>query len=298
MAIGIVLLLVCMQAGMAVNGPAAADASGFKFLAAGDYAKALQCFNIAARENPDSSEVHFGRATALSNLGRKDEALKEYKLALLLNPGRDLKKKLESGLTLLQANCNKTSANVSAQPALSGAALEAEHSIGKIMSQSEDRINGIHTSAEKFASNLYSGKLSQQKKIMEAAKQEADILRNNARWRSGMSFADINEYEADIRRRSGYILNKARSDYDNHRREAQMRAHGIKDSAEGLQKQMLEKPSETSGVFLLPKGTNLYVRNYGHFDPVMPEHVAPTPLSAVPLKLPEVLRLEQKHKKK
>lgn len=298
MAIGFSLSLAWMQPGMTVNGADSADASGFKFLAAADYVQALRCFNIAARENPDSSEIHFGRATALNNLGRKNEALKEYKLALLLNPGRDLKKKLEAGLNLLQTNCSKVSGNAAVQPALSGTALEAEHSIGRIMSQSEDRINGIHTSAEKYASHLYSGKLSQQKKIMEAAKQEADVLRNNARWRGGMSFADINEYEADIKRKSGYILNKARSDYDNHRREAQLRAHGIKDSAEGLQKQMLEKPSETSGVFLLPKGTNLYVRNYGHFDPVMPEHIAPTPLSAVPLKLPEVLRFEQKHKKK
>lgn len=282
-----------------------ANKMGAKSLSDGDYPGALKHFNTAAKECPDSCEAHFGRASALSRLGRGEEAAKEFKLALLLNPSPELKKRLEAELTVLQGD-NSRPATAVAPPAAtapppSAGAADAERSISKILSQSEERINHIHSTSEKYATNLYGNRVSAQQKMLEQAKQEADAMRRAVGSRRGISpfvLADINQYEAELRRKADFFLGRARGDYDSRRKEAQTRARGIKDSADGLERQMLTRPSETSGVFLMPTGTNLYVRNYGHFDPVMPERQPLVPLSAVPLKLPEVVKMEQEQSKK
>jgi len=108
--------------------------------------------------------------------------------------------------------------------------------------------------------------------------------------------ADIKAHEAEVQYKAASQMAAARADFEMRRNEADKRAEGVKESAAGLESQMLSRPAETSGVFLVPSGTNLYVRNYAHFDPVMPE--PPQALHAVPLVLPQVLKIkEEEHRR-
>ncbi len=277
--------------------------SGFKALNDGDSGKALELFNAAARQHPDSAEAHHGRARALAALGRKDEAVKEFKLSILLNPSDDIVRKSKEGLKGLGESVPETPAQhrptVAAPETVRAGDVEA--SINKILKQSEEKIKDIQSSSESYASAVYNARSNAHNRLMEQARREAEEMKNS-RVRFGRHFipafsqADINMRQAEMQYRSMSSLERSKADYELRKNDAQSRSLGIKQSAEGLQSQMLNKPSESSGVFLSPTGTNLYVRNYGHFDPVLPE--PPEALHAVPLKLPEVLKMQEERSSK
>lgn len=278
-------------------------ADGQKALKDGDNIKALDIFNAAAREHPDNADAHFGRASVLSRLGRKDEAVKEFKLTLLLNPTDDVARSCREKLSALGIKsdaAHRSSAPVATAP-LTVRTHDVEDSISKILKQSEEKITDIHNGSESFASSVYNARSDAHNRAMERARQEAEEMRQ-AKIRFGRrlipAFTEdqIRERQAELQYKSASALERAKSDYEARKQEAESRALGVKDTAEGLESQMINKPSETSGVFLVPNGTNLYVRNYGHFDPVMPE--PPEALHAVPLKLPQVLRMQAEQAKK
>ena len=277
----------------------------FKALDSGDAAKALELFNAHARKNPTSPQAHFGRARSLSKLGRQDEAAKEFKLTLLLEPGEAIAKKCRDELGIKK----DPSAATVPPPVPSNSsspgtvrAKDVESSISKILTQSEEKIKTIHSGSESYANHLYNSHSNQHNKAMERAKQEADEMRRSivrggrGRGMPAFSEADIRERQAELQFKATTALSRARADYESRKREAETRALGVKESAEGLESQMVTKPSESSGIFLMPEGTNLYVRNYGHFDPVLPE--PPEALHAVPLKLPQVLKMQEEMAKK
>ncbi|MBX9723907.1 MAG: tetratricopeptide repeat protein [Candidatus Obscuribacterales bacterium] len=277
--------------------------SGFKVLNDGDSNKALELFNAAARQHPDSAEAHHGRARALAALGRKEEAVKEFKLSILLNPSDEIARKSKEGLKGLGEIVPESTA--ARRPTVSTPetvrAGDVEQSINKILKQSEEKIKDIQSSSESYASAVYNARSNAHNRLMEQARQEAEEMKRS-RVRFGRRFipafsqADINQRQAELQYRSMSSLERSKADYESRKSDAQSRSLGIKQSAEGLQSQMLNKPSENSGVFLMPTGTNLYVRNYGHFDPVLPE--PPEALHAVPLKLPEVLKMQEEHSSK
>ncbi len=279
--------------------------AGFKALEDGDCNRALEIFNSAAREHPDSAEVHHGRARALALLGRKDEAVKEFKLSILLNPSEDIAKKSKEGLRCLGEPVEEKDFKAHLKPSSAAPetvrSADVEQSINRMLKQSEEKMKDIQTSSERYASTVYNERSNANNRLMEQARQEADELRRmrvrvGRRSRPAFNQSDIMARQAELQYRSTAQLERSKSDYDNRKLEAESRALGVKNSVEGLESQMLTKPSETSGVFLVPTGTNLYVRNYGHFDPVMPE--PPEPLHAVPLKLPQVLKIEEHSGKK
>jgi tetratricopeptide (TPR) repeat protein len=275
-------------------------AEGFKAMHTGDLSKALEIFNNVARARPDSAEAHYGRARTLEYLNRQQDALKEYKIALLLNP-------VESLSGLCHEHIDRLSKPESLSAGASGAPVtinsqDVEQSINKILGESSEHIRTIQRDAEGLATTVYNSRADALNRQVEQARMEADAMRHARTYRRGRrgypvySEADIRAREAEVQYKAASQMAAARSDFEMRRNDADKRAAGVKASAEGLESQMLTRPSETSGVFLIPSGTNLYVRNYAHFDPVLPE--PPQALHAVPLVLPQVLKIkEEEHRR-
>ena len=260
-----------------------------------NHKKALELFNAAAREFPDSAQAHYGRAMALKELGRKDEAKKEFKLTLLLNAPEDVIKNCKEKIYILEGSKSEANAPNSAiftQAPQTVRPQDVESSINRILKQSEEKIRSVKSNSDAYADRIYNNRADAHSKLMEQARQEADEMRR-ARMIFGrravpmFSDAEIMQRQAEAQFKSASALERAKADYEARRQESQARALSIKESAEGLESQMINKPSESSGIFLIPHGTNLYVRNYGHFDPVLPE--PPEPLHAVPLKMPQLM---------
>ncbi len=266
---------------------------GYEALEASKGQEALEIFNLEARKSPDSPEAHFGRASALKLLNRHEEAAKEFKLTLLLEPSPEIKAKCSEHLHNIESARTKKPARHERPQTIRS--QDVEHSINNILKQSEDKVREIQHHSESFANHIYNSKSQLHNRALERAKQEAEEMRQ-ARIRIGrrllpaFSEAEIRERQQELQFKAMQSMARAQSDLEARHQEAQNRATAIKETAEGLESQMINKPAETSGVFLMPEGTNLYVRNYGHFDPVMPE--PPVPLQAVPLKLPQVIQME------
>ena len=251
--------------------------------------KALEFFNEAARANPDMADAHLGRACALRFLSRPDEALKEYRLTLMLNPSEQVARKCNEDIKAMERSAAESHKVDLPQPSIGK--NEVEKSMGDIMRQSEERIKSVHKDSEGYASNIYKSSMASHYKALERIKQQAEEMSTITRRGMRIPSPDAFALQAEMTARSQARLRYARSDYDQRKREAQSKAVALKEAAEGLQSQMLQKPSETSGVYMVPNGTNLYVRNYAHFDPVVPE--PPVPMQATAQKLPELLNAEQ-----
>lgn len=276
--------------------------SGIGALKEGNAQKALDFFNTACRQDPASAEAHLGRACALMKLERKDEAIKEYKLVLLLEPESQSAKKAADELARHgiisqgKAADKQGKESSSSQPGPATVrAKDVESSILSIQKQSEEKIQNIHADAEGLAHSIYSSKMDAHNRLMERLRKEEEEMRKakmmfGRRLVPAFSEEHIRDTFQGQHMRAAAYLGKAKADYEDRKQEAESRALGIKSSAEGLQSQMISKPSESSGIYLDPNGTNLYVRNYGHFDPILPE--PPVPLEAVPLKLPELIKKE------
>ena len=274
-------------------------AEAFKAMHTGDLSKALEIFNNVARARPDSAEAHYGRARTLEYMNHQQDALKEYKIALLLNP-------VESLSGLCREHIERLSKPEDLHAGANGAPVtmrseDVEHSINKILGESSEHIQAIQRDAEGFATNVYNSRADALNRQVEQARMEAQAMRNAKVRRGRRSYpmynsADIKAHEAEVQYKAASQMAAARADFEMRRNEADKRAEGVKESAAGLESQMLSRPAETSGVFLVPSGANLYVRNYAHFDPVMPE--PPQALHAVPLVLPQVLKIkEEEHRR-
>lgn len=274
---------------------------GFQLIVSGQPEKALEFFNEAAREKADMPDVHLGRACALRFLSRPEEALKEYRLALLLNPSEAVARKCNEDIKAMERSAADAHKVELPQPSIGK--NEVEKSVGDILRQSEERIKAVHKESENYATNIYKSSMASHYREMENIKRRAQDMSTYTRWGQRIPGIDSFSLQREQEARSQSRLKYARSDYEIRKREAQSKAVALKDAAEGLQSQMLQKPSETSGIYMVPNGTNLYVRNYAHFDPVVPE--PPAPLQATAQKLPEVVQAEQaetlksqKHKSK
>lgn len=85
------------------------------------------------------------------------------------------------------------------------------------------------------------------------------------------------------------------SSYSARSAEARRRSEALRECADALRNNMACKPSEWDGVYLSPQCTNLYVRNYVHFDAQKPEVVEP--LKASQLSFSDVKKNCQPKKK-
>lgn len=262
---------------------------GFQLIMSGQPDKALEFFNEAAREKADMPDVHLGRACALRFLSRPEEALKEYRLALLLNPSEAVARKCNEDIKAMERSA--ADAHKVELPQASIGKNDVEKSVGDIMRQSEERIKAVHKDSETYATNIYKSSMAAHYRELESIKRRAEDMSTYTRWGQRIPGIDSFSLQREQAARSQSRLNYARSDYEIRKREAQSKAVALKEAAEGLQSQMLQKPSESSGIYMVPNGTNLYVRNYAHFDPVVPE--PPAPLQATAQKLPEVVQAAQ-----
>ncbi len=272
---------------------------GFQLIMSGQPDKALDFFNQTAREKPDLPDAHLGRACALRFLSRPEEALKEYRLTLQLNPSEQVARKCNEDISAMERSAADARKVELPQPSIGK--NEVEKSMGDIMRQSEERIKAIHKDSENYASSIYKSSNAAHFKALENIKRQVEEMSIITRRGHRIMSPDAMTLQAELTARSQSRLNYARHDYELRKKEAQSKAVALKESAEGLQSQMLQKPSEFSGIYMVPNGTNLYVRNYAHFDPVVPE--PPVPMQASAQKLPELIQAEQgesakAHKKK
>lgn len=261
---------------------------GFQLIMSGQADKALEFFNQAAREKPDSADVHLGRASALRFLSRPDEALKEYRLTLQLNPSEQVARKCNEDICAMERSA--ADAHKVDLPQANIGKNDVEKCMSDIMRQSEERIKGIHKDAEGYATSIYKSSTAAHYKALENIKRQVEEMSYVTPRGSRITTPDAFQLQSELTARSQSRLKYARHDYELRRKEAQSKAVALKEAAEGLQSQMLQKPSDASGVYMVPNGTNLYVRNYAHFDPVVPE--APVPMQATAQKLPEIVQAE------
>jgi tetratricopeptide (TPR) repeat protein len=233
---------------------------GFRLLKLHEYAKALEAFNQSAREHPDSAEPHFGRAKALFGLGRRAEAMKELKVCLLLDPSGAMSEK-----------CKKEIDRATSRPPdLSNpqtiTSSDVEKSATKITNQAADQIRLIQKQA---SSRLTSSPFRSNSDYTVSTPYSPPYSR----------FSPRSSRHKSSRREDDYRARAAAED-------ARLRSQAIRDAAMGLSTAMATKPSESSGVYLTPHNTNLFVRNYVTFDPVRP--VPPQELTATQHRLEEV----------
>jgi tetratricopeptide (TPR) repeat protein len=254
---------------------------GMNLLKLRDYTRALAAFNAAARENPDSAEPHFGRAKALLGLNRRVEAQKEFRLCTLLDSSplmfRRCNKEMDISPVVPPDNTPKT---------VTG--KDVEKSATRITNQASDHIKLIQTQAQARSESL-------------ARNNPAKSIRSGKTW--GLSTSSNGDYDqtqnlsaSEYLRLNGTLKGwtspgRRKSGTDNSIKaiseDAYKRSQAVRESAGGLTHAMSTKPSESSGVYLTPHGTNLYVRNYVNFDPVKPE--PPESLSAKQLTAEEAL---------
>ena len=248
---------------------------GFDLLKKLDYERALAAFNIAARANPTAPEPHFGRAKALLGLQRRDEALKEFKLCTFLDSS-----------TANTEKCNKEIEYYTAKPPV-GAPLtvtseDIEKSSTRITNQASTRINQIRNEAYSRGIGLGRSSSSLSRNASHSIpipSMPPSLSLNGAG--GGMSARDYMIKNGTMRGYDSRSYNRSRAkDAAAKAEDARRRAEAVRDAAIGLNRAMSTKPSDSSGIYLSPHGTNLYVRNYVNFDPVRPEPAPAEALSA------------------
>ncbi len=217
---------------------------GFRLLQLHQYAKALEAFNQSARERPDSAEPHFGRAKALFGLGRRTEAIKELKVCLLLDPSGAMSEKCKKEIDRATSRPPDLS---NPQTITSG---DVEKSATKITNQAADQIRLIQKQA---SAHLSSSPFRSNSNYTFSTPYSPPFSR----------FSPRSSPPKGSRKGEDFRARAAAED-------ARLRSQAIRDAAMGLSTAMATKPSESSGIYLTPHNTNLFVRNYVTFDPVRP----------------------------
>ena len=270
--------------------PIDAFQQGKEFMKSCRYDKALEAFNIAARENPASAEPHFARARALLGLGRREEAYKEFKLCMLLDPSGRMRHKCKSEIDFAGlaapldfSNQPRTITTQDLEKATTNITNQAENEIKRVQDEAVSRGAAIRKmDASVASSNPYSpsgwyvpGRPSRS--------GGGYISLSGTGGRTSSNWAGYPRYESNAMRRATELAADARA-----------RSEAIREAASGLNESMSTRPSEYSGVYLSPHGTNLFVRNYVNFEPVRPE--PPEALSAKALSLDDYRKFSSNQK--
>lgn len=265
---------------------------GLELMKSCSYAKALDAFNAAARENPASAEPHFARARALLGLGRRDEAYKEFKLCTLLDPSGRMEQKCKSeiymaglGAPLDFNNQPRTITNLDLERATTNITNQAESEIQRVQDNALSRSNSIRRMDSESMMSPYpnsSGRWFGYGRFPTSRGGYVSLSCSGNR--PGMSnWVGGGTYESNATRRARELSEGAR-----------LRSEALREAATGLNENMSNRPSEYSGVYLSPHGTNLFVRNYVNFEPVRPE--PPEALEAKALSLAEDRKLTNSEK--
>lgn len=210
-------------------------ASGFELLKAKNYDEALQVFNKAARDNPDSVEAHFGRAQALEALNRREESVKEFELCLLMKPPQAIKEVCDRELDYMTLRKTKTPQ----MPTVTSQDVEKTGTV--ITNQAAERIRALQS---------------------DYFRRQAGVRPPRFRHRFPSVYPPT---YAPMLPPYAMRPGKFRPSYLDS--DWYKRSMALRESADGLRREMSTKPSDYADIYLSPAGTNLYVRNYVPIEP-------------------------------
>lgn len=267
---------------------------GLEFMKSCDYGKALESFNAASRENPASAEPHFARARALLGLGRREEAYKEFKLCMLLDPSSRMEHKCKGEIDYANlgehmdfSNQPRTISIGDLEKATTCITNQAENEIRRVQDDALSRSNSFrnmynasmngyqlspYSAYGSYGSNPYGSYGSNGWGRYSSSRGGYVSMSSSGGRPSISSWTGTVSNVSESMRRAAALSEDAR-----------IRSEAIRDAASGLNTSMSSRPSEYSGVYLSPHNTNLFVRNYVNFEPVRPE--PPEALAAKALSL-------------
>ncbi|MDZ4835502.1 MAG: hypothetical protein SGJ27_17140 [Candidatus Melainabacteria bacterium] len=235
--------------------------TGYRFMKSCSYAKALDAFNVAARENPASAEPHFGRALALIGLSRREEALKEFKLTMLLDPSSRMAHKCQreidfGGLQKIDhSNQPRNITTTDLERTTSEITNCAAKEIQRIQADTLRRAESMRK-MDRQAISPYSGggtRYSRYSRYSGDSRYSRYSRHSNSRHSNYSSGSTSGGRSSGFASRDSDSAIRARA----LSQDVRLRGEALRDSATGLNSSMSSRPSESSGVYLTPHGTNL-----------------------------------------
>lgn len=212
---------------------------------AGRLHEALKLLNCAQYDVSRAAEAHYYKGCVLAKLGVHADAVREFKLAKLLDHTGTYsslaKQALQAyGETTQTDKAQAAAIQASAPPAPRRLATpgQIERTAGTINSQARERIGRVWSEARMKT-------------------QDLPPWMTSPTPRPSVPNFDPNRYRMYDPNSMRYSSWRGNREYDFHRQ----RAKGVAESAEGLVS-LMTREDDGKGVFLVPHGTNLYVRNY------------------------------------
>lgn len=218
---------------------------------AGRYEEALTLLSSAKYDGQSAGEAHYYKACALAKLGRHEEAIREFRLAKLLDKKGNVAPlatmalgKYNGAHSSATSSTDETRASTGSTNRSQADPPDVKSAVKQISSQAEERITRAWNERD-----LY----------------DKVWARNGKRFRcGGCIFPPV---PGAPRPRPIYIGAAGPHGSASPKESAQ----NVADSATGLISQMT-RHDDGKGVYLVPQGTNLYVRNYEYgqsIDPVL-----------------------------
>lgn len=249
---------------------------------AGDFQGALRIIQSAKYSSSEAAEAHYLKACAYERLSKIDEACKEFKLAKLLDKSGRVAPQAQQAISNLEMSARVKLPLAVVSPVVQSSAPglwnqasrkdpdEARSCAYRIIGQSKERINQIwdEHGARPSPSLGTCGNPSFISDTIPGAGYSGGPYYGQVGW-CGTGPRISNDPSGPWQTGSGgfkgryrYIPYQSQRYFDNPAsRHAQAKAGSVADSAEGLLK-LLSRVDDGKGVFLVPEGTNLYVRNY------------------------------------
>jgi len=232
--------------------------SGIKLYNQGNYQEAIGHLGLARAKEFNNAVLHYYMANAFSQMGKKSDAVREFRIAYALDPESEVGKFSKQALQALGAEKEETEAPPSppirqAPPEKSAADQLKDKTLSSLRNQASDA-SSIHRELgrEQAASTARSASdvIGRKRSAMMA-----DML--NTGRRPGLT-REAREYLSQLES----MFNKSRQsniESSNHR------ARSVEESSRNLQS-LINESNSKGGHRLIPAGTNLYVRNYDTVD--------------------------------
>jgi tetratricopeptide (TPR) repeat protein len=231
-------------------------ATGIGLFQAAKYDDALVSFQAALATDFNNPKLHYYLATTFSHLKRRDQAIKEYRIAYALDPDREVGKLSKQALDLLGASGESTKSpekEASAEKKPPSDPILDKVTAALQKAAMENRLN-----SQGQTSQLNDDLQRRAQEQLDRAKQ--DMQRDNSYYRRGrliqlplppdaLRQLDTLKQMYDNQRSSTLDMNNRRSDE-------------LQKSADNLQELLTEKGKAGNGPKLVPAGTSLWVRNY------------------------------------
>jgi tetratricopeptide (TPR) repeat protein len=248
--------------------------AGTRLYNQGNFKQAVVYFRQAANCAPDNAVVHFYLANALSWLGEKKQALKEYSLSTCLDPygpasaylpqparaaSAPLPNYVYSQLLASTLEQEKSADDVSVDGAMRRIRRQAAWEKAKQHMQAEDGANNIWRQNETETRRL---EAHAQADIQRALTPPSTTLGHGTIfWDEAAAQREAAAIRQSVEDAKAMSVRFAQARADVYRANEIARQAQLDQTAANLKGQM-EEPVIADGVRLLPEGTNLYVRNY------------------------------------